>query len=57
LDVLLNATVDEVEAATIQIIQATRNYKHMVAATDYLFYDVPLESVKTMVRTVKNYRG
>ena len=26
----------------------------MVAASDYLFYDVPLEAAQTVVETVKN---
>ena len=56
LDLLLNGTVEEIEAATIKIIEATEHHKHMVAASDYLFYDIGLDNVKTVVRTVKNYQ-
>lgn len=52
LDVLLNGTVDDVIAATEAVMAATAGSKHMVAASDYLFYDIPLENVQAMVRTV-----
>lgn len=55
LDVLLNGTIEEVEQATITVIEATRGTKHMIAASDYLFYDIPLENVLTVVRTAKQY--
>ena len=55
LDVLLNGTTDEVEKATMSVLEATKSYKHMVAASDYLFYDIPLENIITMVKTVDNY--
>jgi len=55
LDVLLKGTAADVERATIAVLEATAGYKHMVAASDYLFYDVPLENVKTVVNTVKGY--
>jgi len=56
LDVLLNGTVEQVEEATINIIEATKGHKHMVAASDYLFYDIPLENVQAIVKTAENYR-
>jgi hypothetical protein len=55
LDVLLNGSVDEVKEATVQVLETTKGYKHMVAASDYLFYDIPLENVKAVVETVENY--
>jgi len=55
LDVLLNGTQEEVEQATIDVIEATKGSKHMVAASDYLFYDIPLENVKTVVKTTYEY--
>ena len=53
LDLLLNGNVAEVEQATIAVIEATRGYKHMIAASDYLFYDIPLENVKAIVNIAK----
>ena len=55
LDVLVNGTIDDVERVTRKIMRDTAGYKHIVAASDYLFYDVPLENVQTMVRTVRQY--
>ena len=55
LDLLLNGSQEEIEQATIKIIEATKGSKHMIAASDYLFYDIPLENVKTVVRTVEQY--
>ncbi|MBN1490836.1 MAG: hypothetical protein JXA69_13040 [Phycisphaerae bacterium] len=53
LDVLLHGTLDDVEQATQAVLDATAGTKHMVAASDYLFYDIPLENVQAMVRTVR----
>jgi uroporphyrinogen-III decarboxylase len=55
LDILLNGTVEDVEKATLDVLEATKGYKHMVAASDYLFYDIPLENARAVVRTVENY--
>lgn len=55
LDVLVKGSTADVERETIRVIEATTGYKHIVAASDYLFYDVPLENVKTVVKTVRNY--
>ena len=57
LDILLNASREEVEKETIKIIEQTRGSKHIIAASDYLFYDIPLENVKTVIQTVENYSG
>ncbi len=56
LDVLLNGTVEEIEQKTLEIIEATKDHKHMIAASDYLFYDIPLENVQAIVKTAENYR-
>jgi uroporphyrinogen-III decarboxylase len=53
LDVLLNGSVEQVVAATRAVLEATAGSKHMVAASDYLFYDIPTENVRAMVDTVK----
>ena len=55
LDVLLKGTPDEVVAETERVLAATRGFKHIVAASDYLFYDIPLENAKAVIDTVRNY--
>lgn len=57
LDVLVRGTPQEVEQKTLEILEATRGYKHMVAASDYLFYDVPLENAQMVVKTVGQWKG
>jgi len=57
LDVLLRGNTDEIRATTQAIIDATRGTRHMVAASDYLFYDISFESVKTVVDTVRAAGG
>ncbi len=54
LDILLNGSLEEIEKATIDVLEATRGSKHLVAASDYLFYDIPLENVKQVVKTVNS---
>jgi hypothetical protein len=56
LDVLLEGSQTDVEAATVEVLKATEGSKHMVAASDYLFYDIPLENVKAVVKTVESYK-
>lgn len=56
LDILLNGSPVMVETETLRVLNATRGYKHIVAASDYLFYHIPLENVKAVVDTVKQYR-
>lgn len=56
LDILLNGNRDSVERETLRVLDATKGTKHMVAASDYMFYEIPLENVKTVVETVRNYR-
>ena len=57
LDVLLNGSVDDVKRETIRIIEATRGFKHMVAASDYLFYDIPLENARAVVEAAGECGG
>ena len=56
LDILLNGSEEDVVEKTVEVLETTKGYKHMVAASDYLFYDIPLENVEAMVQTVKNYK-
>ncbi len=55
LDLLLNGSKEEIEEATTNLCKATKGTKHMIAASDYLFYDIPLENVQTMVETAQNF--
>ena len=55
LDVLLQGSTEQIEAATLGVLEATRGFKHIVAASDYLFYGIPLENAKTVIRTVSEY--
>ena len=57
LDLMVTGTVDQVVSKTIEILEATKGFKHMVAASDYLFYDVPLENAKAVVETVQQFKG
>lgn len=53
LDVMLNGTPDEIAAATRQALAETAGRKHMMAASDYLFYDVPEANVHAMCAAVR----
>lgn len=56
LDLLLNGTPDAVRAAAERVMDDTRGAKHMVAASDYLFYDIPLENARAVVEAVEARR-
>ncbi len=51
LDVLLNGTEKEIEQAVVNVIESTKGTKHIIAASDYLFYDIPVENVKKLIKT------
>ena len=53
LDVLLQAGPDAVREATEEILAASAGRKHIVAASDYLFYDVPAANVHAMAAAVR----
>lgn len=55
LDLLLTGTSVDVRNATRRIIQETTGYKHFIAASDYLFYEIPVENVLEVVRTVEEF--
>lgn len=52
LDVLLNGSVEQVIEATQAVLRATAGTRHIVAASDYLFHDIPLENARAVVETV-----
>jgi len=57
LDLLLNGSAEEVWEKSIEILQAAKDMdrKHILAATDYLFYGIPEENVHAMCRAVKEF--
>ncbi|MHB1000406.1 MAG: uroporphyrinogen decarboxylase family protein [Armatimonadota bacterium] len=57
LDILTNEPPDVIREKTFEIMEATQGRKHMVAASDYLFYQVPEENVHAMASAVKEYNG
>lgn len=57
LDILLTGTPDDARRAAESVLRATQGHKHMVAASDYLFYDIPLENVRAVVETVEAWPG
>ena len=55
LDVLLTQTPEVVRQKTIDVIEQSRGRKHIVAASDYLFYDIPEENLHAMVDACKEF--
>ncbi len=53
LDMLLNGSVEQVIEATQAVLRATTGTRHIVATSDYLFHDIPLENARAVVETVK----
>ncbi len=54
---LLNASVDEVRQATLEVIAATQGYRHMVGTGDDVYFGTPIENIKAMVDVAKSYTG
>lgn len=55
LDVLLEAGAEAVREKTQEILETADGRKHIVAASDYLFYDVPETSVHAMAAAVNEF--
>jgi uroporphyrinogen-III decarboxylase len=55
LDLMIKSTPDKIYDETVNIIEKTKGRKHIVAASDYLFYEIPEDNVKAMVKAVKDY--
>ena len=53
LDVLQNGSLNEVKEKTMEIIEASKGRKHIVAASDYMFYSTPEDKVRAMAETVR----
>lgn len=57
LDVLLEADAGTVREGVFRILEETQGRKHMVAASDYLLYDVPEENIHAMADAVREWNG
>jgi hypothetical protein len=57
LDLLLNGTPDTIRQATFEVLRQTRGRKHMVAASDYLFYETPEANVRAMASAVAEFNA
>lgn len=57
LDVLLNSSKEEVKEKVFEILEQSRGRKHIVAASDYLFYNIPVENVHAMACAIKEWKG
>ncbi|MCK5130145.1 MAG: hypothetical protein KAQ68_09840 [Clostridiales bacterium] len=55
LDVLLNGTTNDVREKTFEIIESAIGRKHIVAASDYMFYNTKEENVRAMADAVTEY--
>lgn len=57
LDALLNKTPAEIRELSLAILEQTRGRKHILAASDYLFYNIPEENVAAMCAAVREFNG
>jgi hypothetical protein len=54
---LLEADVEEIRAATLDVIAATKGFRHMVGTGDDVYDGTPIENLQAIVDTAKNYTG
>jgi len=54
---LLHASVEDVREATLEVIEATKGFRHMVGTGDDVYDGTPIENLKAMVEVSKNYSG
>ena len=59
LDLLLTGTPEEIKKESLAILEVAKKMgrKHILAASDYLFYNVPAESVRAMCEAVKEFNN
>jgi uroporphyrinogen-III decarboxylase len=59
LDKLLLCTPREIKEISLDILEAAAkmNRKHILAASDYMFYDTPAENVHAMCEAVREFNG
>lgn len=55
MSLLINGTPEMVEKEVFAVIDAAKGRKHMVAASDYLMYEVPEENVIALCSAVEKY--
>jgi len=57
LDLLLEGEPEEIYDKSIDILQTAKDMdrKHILAATDYLFYGIPEENVHAMCKAVRDF--
>lgn len=55
LDILLDADANEIREQVYKILEATKDRKHIVAASDYLFYGIREENVHAMCEAVNEF--
>lgn len=59
LDKLLNSTPEEIKELSFTILDAAKRLgrKHILAASDYMFYDTKIENVHAMCEAVREFNG
>lgn len=57
LDLMVNSSPEEIKQEVYKIMDAAKGRKHIVAASDYLFYQVPVENVHAICEAVKEVNG
>lgn len=57
LDVMLKETPAVIREKTFEMLEQTEGRKHMIAASDYLFYNTPEENVAAMADAVAEYNA
>lgn len=57
LGLLREGTPDQVADATLDILAATRGYRHMVGTADSVLPSTPIENIKAMVAAAKAWGG
>ncbi len=55
MSLLINGTPDQIRQEVFSIMDAAKGRKHMVAASDYLMYEVPEENVVALCEAVEEY--
>jgi uroporphyrinogen-III decarboxylase len=59
LDRLLSDTPEQIYEHSLHILETAKRMgrKHILAASDYMFYDIPAENVHAMCRAVRDFNG
>ena len=57
LDLLINETPERIEQECFTALKASEGRKHILAASDYLFYNIPEENVRAMCDSIKKYEA